>query len=277
MIKIETGTEELLCSIQDRVAVITLNKPQKKNALGDVLTPALRQTLLTVEEDERVGCVMITGSGDAFCSGGDVSGMGGVSSVPKTKQERITELTLKQKTLTLRLHELSKITIAALPGAAAGAGLSIALACDLRIASDNAFITTAFRNIGLSGDYGGSWFLPRLIGLAKAKELYYTADRVSAVEAARIGLINKVFPQATFREDAFEYASRIANGPTMALGRMKINLNRGISQGLAESLALEATHLIESAGSGESKEAIQAFMEKRQPIFHQRRDWSKQI
>ena len=104
MIKIETGTEELLCSIQDRVAVITLNKPQKKNALGDVLTPALRQTLLTVEEDERVGCVMITGSGDAFCSGGDVGGRVGVSSVPKTKQERSTGLRPMPKTLTPRVH-----------------------------------------------------------------------------------------------------------------------------------------------------------------------------
>lgn len=270
MIKIDTGTDELLCHIEDRVGVITLNKPHKKNALGDILTPALRETLLVMEDDDRVGCVMITGAGDAFCSGGDVSGMGGPAAPPKSRQERILELTHKQETLTLRIHELAKLTVAALPGPAAGAGLSIALACDLRIASDNAFITTAFRNIGLSGDYGASWFLPRLIGLARAKELYYFADRISASEAYKLGLINKVFPQVSFREDAMAYASRLANGPTMALGRMKINLNRGLDQSLAKSLALEAEHLIASGGTSESKEAIRAFMEKRPPVFHER-------
>lgn len=270
MIKLETGTEELLCHIQDRVGVITLNKPNKKNALGDILTPALRETLLVVEADDRIGCVMITGTGDAFCSGGDVSGMGGGSanSAPKTKEERIAELIHKQETLTLRLHNLSKVTIAALPGPAAGAGLSIALACDLRVAADSAFITTAFRNIGLSGDYGGSWFLPRLIGLAKAKELYYTAARVNAEEARALGIFNKVFPAQSFRLEAMAYASAIANGPTMALGRMKANLNQGIQQDLSESLALEAKHLVESGGTDESREAIRAFMEKRQPMFH---------
>ncbi len=268
MIEIDTGTEELLCSIEDRVALITLNKPHKKNALGDILTPALRQILLTVEADDRVGCVMITGAGDSFCSGGDVSGMGGGTSKPKTRNERISDLIHKEETLTLRLHELDKVTIAALPGAAAGAGASIALACDLRVASSNAFMTTAFKNIGLSGDYGASWFLPRLIGLAKAKELFYTADRVGAEEGFRLGIFNKVFPQETFQEEAFEYARAIANGPTQTLGRMKKNLNQGVNQGLRESLALEAEHLIDSGGSSEAKEAITAFMEKRPPVFH---------
>jgi len=269
-ITVDTGTDELLCRIQDRVGVITLNKPHKKNALGDILTPALRRTLITMEEDERVGCVLITGSGDAFCSGGDVSGMGpGASNAaPDSTQDRIAELTHKQVTLTLRLHDLSKVTVAALPGPAAGAGLSIALACDLRIASDNAFVTTAFKNIGLSGDYGASWFLPRLIGLAKAKELFYTAARVKAEEALHLGLFNKVFPQTSFSADALDYAREIANGPTMALGRMKVNLNSGMDQSLRDSLVLEAEHLIASAGTVESKEAISAFMDKRPARFH---------
>lgn len=282
MIEIDTGTDELLCHIQDRVGVITLNKPQKKNALGDILTPALRRTVVTLEEDDRVGCVMITGAGDAFCSGGDVSGMGGGDSrdggqgngpggnapAQRSKQDAVAELTHKQATLTLRIHELAKVTIAALPGAAAGAGLSIALACDLRVASSKAFVTTAFRNIGLSGDYGSSWFLPRLIGLAKAKELYYTADRVYAEEGARLGIFNKVFAAETFRDDAFAYAAGIANGPTKALGRMKVNLNAGINQSLRESLVLEAQHLVAGMGDSEAREAISAFMEKREPSFH---------
>ena len=275
MEKLDTGTNELLCEIEDRVATVTLNKPLKKNALGDVLTPALRETLLRLEGHSSVGCVMITGTGNAFCSGGDIGGMGNRKggeasgqSAPKSQHERVTELTRKQETLTLRLFELAKPTIAALPGAAAGAGLSIALACDIRIASESAFVTTAFANIGLSGDYGASWFLPQIVGLARAKEMFFTADRISANEGLDMGLINKVFPDNSFRADAFEYARKIANGPTMALGLMKKNLNSGLNQGLAASLAMEAEHLIMSGGSAESSEAIKAFMEKRTPRFH---------
>ena len=267
MKNIDTGTEELLCHIKDRVGVITLNKPGKRNALGDVLTPALRQVLLILEEEDDVGCVMITGAGDAFCSGGDVSGMGG-SGKERSAEERVNDLIERQVTLTQRIHELKKVTVAALPGPAAGAGFSIALACDLRVASSNALVTTAFRNVGLSGDYGASWFLPRLIGLAKAKELYYTSKRIGAEEGAQLGIFNEVFPVETFRDEAFAYAAAIADGPTRTLGRMKINLNRGMDQSLYESLALEAEHLIESASDSEAKEAISAFMEKRPPDFH---------
>ena len=156
-----------------------------------MLTPALRKTIAILDDDDRVGCVLITGAGDAFCAGGDVSGMGSGTiknlGTPPSNKEKIDTLLEKQKTLTKRIYEANKVTIAAMPGAAAGAGLSIALACDLRIASDNAFITTAFGNIGLSGDYGASWFLPRLIGLAKAKELFYTGDRVLASECEAVG------------------------------------------------------------------------------------------
>jgi 2-(1,2-epoxy-1,2-dihydrophenyl)acetyl-CoA isomerase len=272
IIELDTGTQELLCRIEDRVGVITLNKPDKKNALGDVLTPALRRTLVTLEEDSRVGCVMITGAGDAFCSGGDVGGMGGgardVDAPAKSRADAVAELVHKQFTLTLRLHELKKVTVAALPGAAAGAGLSIALACDLRVASSNAFVTTAFRNIGLSGDYGASWFLPRLIGLARAKELFYSGRRVSAEEGQAMGLFNDVFPQASFSERSLAYAAAIGNGPTNALGRMKINLNAGMDQSLSDSLMLEAEHLLASMADNEAKEAISAFLAKRTPAFH---------
>jgi enoyl-CoA hydratase/carnithine racemase len=272
MIEIDTGTQELLCRIEDRVGVITLNKPHKKNALGDILTPALRRTLVTLEEDNRVGCVMITGTGDAFCSGGDIGGMGSGSrddgSPPQSSQDAMAGLVHKQVTLTLRLHELKKVTVAALPGAAAGAGFSIALACDLRVVSSNAFVTTAFRNIGLSGDYGASWFLPRLIGLAKAKELFYSADRIGADEGLRLGIFNRVFPQESFRDDALAYAVGIANGPTNTLGRMKINLNAGMDQSLRDSLVLEAEHVVASFKDPEAREAISAFMEKRAPSFH---------
>jgi enoyl-CoA hydratase/carnithine racemase len=268
MTDIDTGTDELLCRIEDRVATVTLNKPDKRNALGDILTPALREVLLVLEADSRVGCVLITGAGKAFCSGGDVSGMGGgAGAAVKTLDERVAELTRKQESLTLRLYELAKPTIAALPGAAAGAGLSIALACDLRVAARDAFIVTAFRNIGLSGDYGASWFLNRLIGQSKAKELMFRSERVSAEACERLGLVNQVFEPDTFRADAQRYAAEIACGPATALRLMKRNLNRGALQGLRESLAMEAQHLILSGQSEDAAEAIRAFQEKRAPRF----------
>ena len=268
MITIDTGTTELLCEIRDRVAVVTLNNPDKRNALGDKITPALRDILVALEEDQRVGVVLITGAGDAFCSGGDVSGMASASKELLSQEDRLDSLIRKQENLTLRLHELKKVTIAALPGPAAGAGLSIALACDLRVASENAFITTAFRNIGLSGDYGGSWFLTRLVGLGKAKELFYTSPRIYAEEGMSLGIFNKVFDQENFLEQSVEFAKTISSGPTAALARMKINLNLGLNKSLKEALALEASHMLECAASEESKTAIKAFNERRQPVFH---------
>jgi enoyl-CoA hydratase/carnithine racemase len=271
MTQIETGTEELLCVVTERVAIVTLNKPHKKNALGDILTPALRALLPQLESREDVGCVMITGAGNAFCSGGDVSEMGDRSNSnakPVSLDERIIDLTVKQQTLTGRLYHLQKPTIAALPGAAAGAGLSIALACDLRIASEDAFLVTAFRNVGLTGDYGASWFLPRLVGLARAKSLFFQSPRLGAVDAHEIGLVDRVFPATTFRDDALAYAIDIANGPTQALGKMKQNLQAALEQSLDESFALEARHMVESGGGAEAREAITAFREKRKPLFH---------
>jgi enoyl-CoA hydratase/carnithine racemase len=271
-IEISTGTDELLCELRSRVATVTLNRPHKRNSLSDELTPALREILLVLEERSDVGCVMLTGAGQAFCSGGNVGGFPGGkeapdSSVAKNIAERVTELTRREEALTLRLYELSKPTIAALPGAAAGAGLSIALACDLRVASRSAFITTAFIRLGLSGDYGSSWFLNRLIGQSKAKELMFFSERVGAEECARLGLVNAVFENDTFRDEAFAYAERLAHGPPIAFSRMKRNINRGALQGLRESLALEAEHMVASFQTKESREAISAFREKRKPKF----------
>lgn len=269
--QIDTGTGELLCALSQRVAVVTLNKPEKKNALGDILTPALRTLLPRLESRSDVGCVMITGAGNAFCSGGDVSEMGGGrrdDADPPSLEARIADLTEKQQTLTGCLYHLRKPTIAALPGAAAGAGLSIALACDLRVAADTAFLVTAFRNVGLSGDYGVSWFLPRLVGLARAKSLLLRSPRLGAREALGIGLVDRVFPDDVFRDEAMRYACEIAAGPTQAMVRMKQNLQAGLGSSLADTFALEARHMVESARGDEAREAITAFREKRTPVFH---------
>lgn len=270
---IETGTEELLCRLEDRVAIITLNRPKKKNALSDHLTPALRQTLLDLETKREVGCILITGSGDAFCAGGDIGGMGGNASKDEevserpTAEERVRALIHKQETLTLRLADHAKPTIAALPGVAAGAGLCIALACDIRVACRSAFVTTAYRNIGFSGDYGGSWLLTQLVGPSKAKELFFTGRRVQSDEALALGIFNNVFEDATFENEALAMAKQIASGPPIAIAFMKEHINRAVTGDLRSNLAMEADRLIRCAATSDHKEAVKAFMEKRAPVF----------
>lgn len=269
--KIDTGTDELLCNVDERVATITLNRPEKRNALSDRLTPALRQTLLDLETRSDVGCIIITGSGSAFCAGGDVGGMG-ASQTPAdapqpSAEERTRTLIQKQETLTLRLADHAKPTIASLPGVAAGAGLSIALACDIRIAAASTFITTAFRNIGFSGDYGGSWLLTQLIGPSRAKDLYYTARRVHADEAVQLGLFNRVVADEELASATLELARQIASGPPIALGYMKENINRAVTGDLRSCLALEADRMTRCAATKDHKEAVSAFLEKRPPLF----------
>jgi 2-(1,2-epoxy-1,2-dihydrophenyl)acetyl-CoA isomerase len=167
----------------------------------------------------------------------------------------------------LRLADHSKPTIAALPGVAAGAGLSIALACDLRIATASTFITTAFRNIGFSGDYGGSWLLTQLIGPARAKDLYFTARRVQADEALQLGIFNQVVADEELANATRELALHIASGPPVALGYMKENINRAVTGDLRSCLAMEADRMTRCAATTDHKEAVRAFMEKRQPTF----------
>lgn len=270
---LDTGTDQLLCSLDDGVATITLNRPERRNALSDQLTPALRQTLLTVEADPAVRCVVITGAGRAFCAGGDVSGMGGNAGsgsrppAQTSPQDAVQRLKHGQETLTLRLFDLAKPTIAALPGPAAGAGFSIALACDLRIAAASAFLVTAFANIGLSGDYGGSWLLTQLVGVARAKELYYTSRRVAADEALALGIVNEVVPDSELAARTQELARTLASGPPIALRYMKQNLNRAVGADLRTCLAEEAERMVRCTRTDDHREAVRAFLDKRQPTF----------
>jgi len=268
---INTGTDELLCLIDDRVATITLNRPGKRNALSDRLTPALRRILLELDRGQDVGCIVITGAGSAFCAGGDISGMGAVGGDPSalepTIQERTRALQHKHDTLTHRLFDHSKPTIAALPGVAAGAGFCIALACDIRIAAASAFVTTAYRNIGFSGDYGGSWLLNQLVGPARTKELFYTARRVQSDEALALGIFNQVVADEDFLTETMNLAKHIASGPPIALGYMKENINAATGCDLRTSLNMEADRLIRCAFTQDHKEAVTAFMAKRAPVF----------
>jgi len=244
--QIDTGTDELLCSLDERVALITLNRPERKNALSDNLTPALRQTLFELNTNQEVGCIVITGAGSAFCAGGDVSGMASGSDTetqkkPPTVQDRVNTLQHKQETLTLRLFEHAKPTIASLPGPAVGAGMCIALACDIRVGAESAFIGTGYRNVGFSGDYGGSWLLTQLVGVAKAKELFFTGRRIQSEECLALGLFNQVVPDDHLQQATMELAKQIASGPPIAIGYMKENINKALELDLRGALAQRPT------------------------------------
>jgi len=265
---IDTGTDELLARTEGRVAVLTLHRPEARNALSDRLTPALRAMISRLADDAAVGCVVITGSGSAFCAGGDIKGMGaGSSARPRTRAEAVDDLRIRQETLTGAIYELPQPTIAALPGPAAGAGLSIALSCDLRTAAESAFITTAFKNIGLSGDNGSSYFLTQLVGSAKARELFFTSPRVSAAECERLGIVNRVVPDAELMTETLAWATEIAAGPPLVYAAMKQNLDRAQRSDLRTCLAGEAENLVATASTADHREAVRAFIEKRTPEF----------
>ncbi len=269
---IETGTRELLALVRAQVAIVTLNRPEARNALSDEMSPALRRLLPELAKDPDVRCLLLTGAGNAFCAGGDVKGMSSAGHTktevrPPTRQERIDDLRDRQISLTGALYDFPKPTLAALPGPAAGAGLSIALACDLRIAASSAFITTAFANIGLSGDYGASFFLTQLVGTARAREFFFGAQRLGAARCCELGIVNRVVPDDELRDAAFEWARTLATGPTVAFGIMKKNLDRALRSDLHECLAHEAAGLMESATTKDHRNAVQAFIQKQKPEF----------
>jgi enoyl-CoA hydratase/carnithine racemase len=270
-VQLDTGTDQLLARLEDGVAVLTLNRPEVRNALGDVVSPALRRMIAQLRDDPTARCVVVTGAGSAFCAGGDVKGMGGggraSDSAEHSAEERVRDLTERQLALTGALYALPKPTIAALPGPAAGAGLSIALACDLRIAAESAFVTTGFANIGLSGDYGASFFLTQLVGSAIARELFLTAERVDAARCERLGIVNRVVPDDQLMDATLELARRLAAGPTVAYAAMKANLDRALRADLPSCLAGEARGLLATAMTRDHREAVRAFVEKRKPHF----------
>lgn len=262
---LETGTTDLLCSVTDHVATLTLNRPSKRNAFGDAMTAALREMLSQTEADPDVRVLVLTGAGDAFCGGGDVSGMGdnlGGDKPPATIDEMVRVLQQAQETISLRLYEFAKPTIAALPGAAAGAGMSLALACDLRVAADSAMLVPAFGRIGLSGDFGGSWYLSRLIGPGRAKEVYFTGRRIAADEAAALGLFNRVVARADLQDAVDELAGHLAKGAPVALRYMKENHNRAMVSDLKTTMAMEADRMVRTMHTTDHKKAVTAFFAK---------------
>ena len=261
----ETGTDELRVRIDGRVGVVVLNRPDARNALTLEMKRALARVIPALGADPGVGCVLLTGAGAAFCAGGDTRRMAAEGRLP-APAERVRRLRAEHA-VPLALHRLEKPTIAALPGPAAGAGLSLALACDLRIAAESAFVTTAYARLGLPGDYGGSWFLTRLVGTARARELCFLGERIDARTCERLGLVNRVVPDGALAEEALAWARRIAAGPPIALRLMKDNLNRALIHDLAACLDVEAERMVEGAQTEDYLEAVRAFAEKRPPAF----------
>jgi len=267
-IEIDTGTSELLCEIRDCVALITLNRPEARNALSDHLTPALRRMIKQCGDDPAVGALLITGAGAAFCAGGDVKGMGSNSSRAETPfDERVADLRTKQRTLTGALVAVRKPTIAALPGPAAGAGMALALACDIRIAGESAIMSTGYARIGLTGDYGVAWLLTRLAGTSRARELMFLSERIDARRCETLGLVNRVVPDAELREAAFALAKSLAEGPSIAFAHIKDNLDDALKSDFLDSMDQEAENMVRSSRTADHKEAVRAFIDKRKPAF----------
>ena len=256
---------ELLETIEDGIATLTFNRPERLNALSTPIMQGLLDGLPRLAGDPGVKVVVLTGAGRAFCAGGDVKSMA-EGSVQRSTAEATTRLRSRMEVSRI-LHELPKLTIAMINGPAAGAGLALALACDLRIAGTSARLVTAFVRVGFSGDFGGSYFLTRLVGTAKARELYFTGRPVEAGEALSLGLVNRVIPDEELATVTMELARSLAQGPSIALSLMKRNLNCAENGSLAELLDMEAIHQVQTGRTEDHREAANAFVEKRTPIF----------
>ncbi len=276
---IETGTDHVLARVEDRVATVTLNRPERRNALSLAMFEGLERALIDAETADDVGCVVLTGAGRGFCAGGDVKGMAEDQDRPGDGASRgarpgIDDLIHRQRlwhrNTSGRIYQLPKPVIASLPGAAAGAGLALALACDLRIAAESAILTTAFAKVGFSGDFGGTYVLTQLVGSAKARELYYLSDRIDAREAERIGLVNRVVPDEKLASETRELAARLAHGPGVAYRYMKENLNRAVGGDWRECLDIEATHHVHTGQTEDHRNAVRAFVDKKTPVFRGR-------
>lgn len=259
--------QDLVEIISDGVAVLTMNRPDRLNALSREMLRLMLEALPRLTADPQVGVVVLTGAGRAFCSGGDVKAMAKGAEFAARGFEQTAEELRANMDVSRWLHQMPKPTIAMVRGAAAGAGLSIALACDLRIASETARFGTAFARVGYCGDFGGSYFLTKLVGTAKARELYFTAEMLGAQEALRLGLVNRVVPEMRLEEETLALAGRLAKGPRVAYRYMKRNLNAALTGSLQEIFALEAWHQTRCGQTEDHKEAARAFVEKREPVF----------
>ena len=257
----------LLKSVEDGVMKIVLNRPEAMNALSREMMTGLTDALEEAAGSRDIGCVVVRGAGDkAFCAGGDVKSMAAGRDQEKTYEDKVHDIRRRMVVSEL-LHEMGKPTIAMVNGPAAGAGMAMALACDLRFAGRAARFVTAFAKIGFSGDFGGSYFLSRLVGTAKARELYFTSEPVHADEALALGMVNRVHADDMLREATIDFARELARGPRIAFGLIKQNMNLAETAELSTFLDAEARRMVRSARTEDHREGSRAFIEKRRPVF----------
>lgn len=259
------SASQILFVVTEGVGTVTLNRPEAMNAFGGTMREDLLELLRLAREDRRVRCVVITGAGKAFCAGGDIASMAELQAQNDTSviEQRMR---IGAEVVTL-IRAMPKPVIAAINGAAAGAGLNLALACDMRLAAESARFAASFVKIGLVPDWGGTHLLARLVGAPKAMELMMTGERFDAAEALRLRLVNRVIPDPQFIAEVRCFARQLASGPVEALSEIKQATYRGVSSSLSDALAAEAEAQARLFLGPDAREGMRAFLEKREPKF----------
>lgn len=266
-----TDTDHVLHDLTDGVATITLNRPDRRNAMSEPMIERLGELLQESADDSRVRALVLTGAGRAFCAGGDVQqfdadgGEGGGAS--EVDPAAVAEQVHHQELTVGRIHTFPKPVLASLPGAAAGAGLGLALAADLRIGTPRCVMATAFATVALSGDFGVAWFLHQLVGPARARQLLLLNPRLDGQACLDLGLLNEMAPEEELAERTHEVARRLADGPALALAHIKQNLREVPFQTLSEAMRAEVPRHKECGLTEDHVEAASAFVEKRTPVF----------
>jgi 2-(1,2-epoxy-1,2-dihydrophenyl)acetyl-CoA isomerase len=260
--------KHLLETVDDGVATLTMNRPESLNALSPDMMERFREAVPRLSADPEIRVLVLTGAGRGFCAGGDVKGMAARNQGPAMGMEERAHNLRAGMELSRWIYEMPKPTIAMMRGPAAGAGLSLALACDMRIAGESARFTTAFAKVGFSGDYGGSYFLPRIVGPAKARELFLTGDILEASQALQLGLVTRVVPDDELKQHTMDFARELAAGPAVAYRYIKKNLLASAAgASLSDVFDLEAWNMTRTGMTEDHKEAARAFVEKRKPAF----------
>ncbi len=253
--------DNLKFSVADGIARIVLDRPERMNAFTFEMIDAWHDAIQRCRTDDAVKVVLVTGTGTAFCSGGDIVEMG--DRLQQTPEQRKNELFNRIERIPLALEDLDKPVIAVVNGVATGAGLDMALMCDIRFAAESARFAETYVKVGLVPGAGGAHFLPRLVGPAKALELFLTGDFVDAAEALRIGLVNKVFPDATLMEEAEKIAQRMTRAPSLTLRMTKRAIYQGLRNDLRTNLDLISSHYAVITSTAEHKALVQKFIEER--------------
>jgi 2-(1,2-epoxy-1,2-dihydrophenyl)acetyl-CoA isomerase len=259
-------TQDLQLEIRDGIAVLTMNRPERLNALSQAMIDGAIAALERCAGDPAVGCIVLTGAGRGFCAGGDVKAMGG-SALHEMSLEQQVDRQRRIHRFAGLLHDGPKVSIAAINGPCAGAGFGLALACDLRLAAEGATFTTAFAKVGFAGDFGITWPLARALGEARAKELLLLSDVIAAGDALALGLLNRVLPAAELLPAAMQLAARIAAGPQVAYRYMKENVHAAATESYQQLLDREGFTQRRTGATADHREGVAAFVEKRAPKF----------